>query len=292
MGLYRSSFIWLVHITHFTLYKFSNLCCYLLLFFFWLYSVLYLWSIFPNMFKTPQDICGSFFPPISPSGRWAFSIDDEHDDDSDGGIVSCPALYPSHYLLSIATTPTKRLKNSWMLQPNVTFTLGNMWHCWQFLPTSQICSPWLLWCVFLAFLQSLWTCKFSYVLGIPIWRAPHYIKIKPKLLTGVHKAIYDLLAVHLFDPISHHHHLIRWPQTPCPTFGSQYVLPLHLACWIPIHWWTSLPPSQMWDRHPPCVYLLQAGMPPDCIIRPSVAVGSVCPTCVLLRAIIQHLTQE
>ena len=127
-----------------------------------------------------------------------------------------------------------------------------MWHCWQFPPSSQICSPWLLWCVFLAFLQSLWTCKFSYILGIPIWRAPHYIKIKPKLLTGVHKAIYDLLVVHLFNPISHHHHLILWPQTPCPTFGSQYMLPLHLACWIPIHWWTSLPLGQMWDRHPPC----------------------------------------
>ena len=32
--------------------------------------------------------------------------------------------------------------------------------------------------------------------------------IKAKLLNGVHKAIYDLLAVHLFGPISHHCHLI------------------------------------------------------------------------------------
>ena len=115
--------------------------------------------------------------------------------------------------------------------------------------------------VFLVFLQALCTCNFSYILGILMCRGPHYLMIKAKLLNGVHKAIYDLLAVHLFGSISPPHHLILWPQTPCTTFGSQYVLPLHLACWIPIHWWTSLPPGRMWYRHPPCVYLLQAGIP-------------------------------
>lgn len=226
MDLSRSSFIWLVHSAHFTLYMFSNLCCYL---------TFYIYGLFSQMRPNPQDVCGSFFPPVCLSGRCAFSIDDEHDDDNGGGRASCPALPPSLYLLSIPTTPTKWLKNSWMLQPHVTFTLGNMWHCWQFLPSSQICSPWLLWCVFLVLLQSLCTCKFSYTLGIPMWSGPHYLMIKAKLLNGVHKAIYDLLTVHLFGPISHHCHLILWPQTPCTTFGSQYVLPLHLACWIPIH---------------------------------------------------------
>lgn len=100
-------------------------------------------AIFPNMFQPPG--CMWLLLSTSLSGRCAFSINDEHDDDNDGGRASCPALSPALYLLSVPTTPTERLKNSWMPQPNVTFTLGNMWHCWQFLPSSQICSPWLPW---------------------------------------------------------------------------------------------------------------------------------------------------
>lgn len=103
----------------------------------------------------------------------------------------------------------KLLKSSWMLQPNVTFTLSNIWHCWQFPSSSQICFPWLLW-LCLPRVPSI-----SLDSSITSWAYPFEgllitFMIKSKLFSGLQKPIYALAIVYLCSLIFHDYHFAPW----------------------------------------------------------------------------------
>lgn len=136
MGLSRSSFIWLVPSAHFTLYMFSNLSCYLIF--------LYLWSIFPNMFPTPG--CVWLLLSTSLSGRSHFPSVMSIAAVTMMGKSILPSPFPiplSSFRAHYSNGAAQKLLDA--AAKCYFHSRYNMWHCWQFLPSSQICSPWLPW---------------------------------------------------------------------------------------------------------------------------------------------------